>query len=200
MSDERRQTRLLPFRLRRGAGGRGTATARPTDSHEDAELRELLRAWEAPAPSHAARGRMLEAFRRQARAEPLWRRLLTTRVNVPLPLAACAVVALSLLAALIALRPPHVSLEAPANGVPELRVVEVPGPERVVERVVYAGPKVGRGSRRDAEPSARRARVPVRAPERGEEETANYFTRVNMAEFQPAGDMTIRVVRKGEGR
>src|SRR3989440_4467320 len=63
MSDEKRQTRLLPFRLRR-AGVSGHA---PHDFNEDAtvdaELSALLRAWEAPTPSANAGERLLADFR-----------------------------------------------------------------------------------------------------------------------------------------
>ena len=51
MSEEKRQTRLLPFRRRRaGAAGRGADAGRGHEAPaEDAELRRVLLAWEAPA-------------------------------------------------------------------------------------------------------------------------------------------------------
>ena len=46
MSDEKRQTRLLPFRLRRGVTPRPAAdSGAAEDFSADAELTALLRAW-----------------------------------------------------------------------------------------------------------------------------------------------------------
>src|SRR5881628_4191082 len=105
MSDEKRQTRLLPFRLRRRA-----PRADAQDQAPDEGLRELLRAWEAPTASHEARVRLLAEFRAAARRVPLWRRALRAELRVPLPVAACAAVALLSLfafAARSASRPPQ---------------------------------------------------------------------------------------------
>src|SRR5829696_5636375 len=88
MSDEKRQTRLLPFRLRRA--GRADAGAHGAeDFAADAELTALLRTWDVPPPEAGARSRLLADFRASARPVPLWRRALTARVRVPLPVAAC---------------------------------------------------------------------------------------------------------------
>ena len=163
MRDEKRQTRLLPFRLR-GAGGAREfkdARARDEESSADVELGALLRAWEAPAPSGDSRERLLSEFRSSVRRAPLWRRALSAELRVPLPVAACA--ALAVLAALFALtartatggineaaRPARESASAP-EGVrapePAVKIVEVPVErERVVTRYVY----VERGARTPA--------------------------------------------------
>ena len=93
MSDEKRQTRLLPFRLRRArrAGPDGVE-----DFSADAELTALLREWEAPPQSGDARARLLADFRAGVAPAPLWRRALTSQIRVPLPVAACAALALLL--------------------------------------------------------------------------------------------------------
>src|ERR1044072_846883 len=88
MSNEKRQTRLLPFRLRRAsradAGARGEE-----DFSADAGLTAPLRTWEARSQDSVARGRLLADFRASVRRPPLWRRALNAQVRVPLPVAAC---------------------------------------------------------------------------------------------------------------
>ena len=202
MSDEKRQTRLLPFRLRgnafRSAEGGGLETdAVPADE----ELRALLGAWEAPEPSGAARTRLLSEFREQTRSRaPFWKRLLTSSVRVPAPVAACAVVALTASALMLAARGPRLALDAPAalQPAPEVRIVEAPAPpERVVERVVY----VERESRRAAKERGGQLAARGRAgseKESDEESTTSYFTSVDMGEFQPPDEMKIRIVKKGK--
>src|SRR4051812_46211138 len=103
MSDEKRSTRLLAFRLRRDGAARArnagyTSGARVVSSNaeefsEDAELSALLRAWDAPESSAHARERLLAEFRATARRAPLWRRALSAELRVPLPVAACAALA-----------------------------------------------------------------------------------------------------------
>ena len=216
MSDEKRQTRLLPFRLRRaGAGRRGAARRAFGDADDvsaDAELTALLRAWEAPPASPEARGRLLADFRASAARPPFWRRALTAELRVPLPVAACA--ALALLVSLFALgtRPPPQAATAAASGPTPaaVRVVEVPVvEERVVTRTVYVEKKERGGARgvstwaagREAlaaVPAARRAGAPpVAEPAPEADSSAGYFTRVDMNDFEPADEVKIRIVKRG---
>jgi hypothetical protein len=215
MSDEKRQTRLLPFRLRRPA--RTDARANDGDDFSaDPELTALLRTWEVPARDAGARSRLLADFRASVRPAPLWRRALTAQVRVPLPVAAC--LGLALLGSLYALvtRATAVRVEPAAvqsNAQPTaVRIVEVPVvQERVVTRMVYVE-KSKRGAARV---------VSTRAPEREElarrddkneggaeasqsdepaqsrEAQAGYFTRVDMNDFQPAGEVKLRIVSRG---
>jgi hypothetical protein len=122
-------------------------------------------------------------------------------VSVPIPLAACVVVALMLLASALATREPRILLAAPNMPAPvtTLRIVETPGPERVVTRVVYVAGKEGRRSQRAAPLLAAEKRVSDDAASPEAEEASNYFTHVNMKEFQPAEEMKLRVIRKGAG-
>src|SRR4051812_2641578 len=109
MSDEKRPTRLLPFRMRRAAHAHAADYARDArelsadavEFSEDAELSTLLRAWDAPEPSARSRERLLSEFRAGGVRAPVWRRALSAELRVPLPVAPCA--ALPLLAALFAL-------------------------------------------------------------------------------------------------
>ena len=223
MSDEKRQTRLLPFRLRRaGAARRGAAhfgadefaeTSGGEDFSADAELTALLRAWEAPPQSSDASARLLADFRAVARRAPLWRRALAAELRVPLPVAACA--ALALLASLFALGARGRTHTAPvvSTAAAELKVVEVQVVrERVVTQTVYVQKK-GRAEARVAPqpqaPAREASRVTLArgvAPEKGEgraadadarDSDAGYFTRVNMDDFQPAGEVKMRIVSRG---
>jgi hypothetical protein len=209
MSDEKRQTRLLPFRLRRGAASRVAEYDGAEDFSADAELTALLRAWEVPPPGGDARARLLADFRAGAPSAPLWRRVLAAELRVPLPVAACA--ALALLAALFALGARGLTSAAPAEAkaAAELKVVEVPViRERVVTQTVYVGKKE-RGAPRVA-PSQTPARdasreslaqgaarkEPAGQPS-GRDSNAGYFTRVNMEDFQPAEELKMRIVKRG---
>lgn len=214
MSDEKRQTRLLPFRRRRfGAldARRGYGAA-ADDFEADAELTALLRAWEAPPPSASARERLLAEFRAAAPRAPFWRRALTSEIRVPLPVAACAALALLVsLYALAARTRTHGAQPAPSARVEApVRVVEVPViQERVVTRTVYVekkGPAAVRGL--PAPPPGREALAAVpdpgdaEPPKRSEpalstQSPAGYFTRVDMEDFQPAEDVKLRIVKRG---
>lgn len=212
MSDEKRQTRLLPFRLRRAtradAGTKGVE-----DFSADAELTALLRAWDVPPQDAGAWSPLLADFRASVRPVPLWRRALTAQVRVPLPVAACA--ALVLLGSLYVLgaraTAPRVEQSAAQTAAPPaaVRIVEVPVvEERLVTRTVYVEKK-GRGdvqaaSRRqpEREELARRDASEVEIPRHQEpvqnpEAHAGYFTRVDMNDFQPAGEVKLRIVSRG---
>lgn len=198
MSEQRPM--LLPFRLRRRDARRGPGPlCRPDDTPADAELRELLRAWTAPEPAGDARARLLESFRAHTTPPPLWRRLLAARVSVPLPAAACAAAALVASAAALAALWSKSPWSMPAvAGVPAVRLVEVPVPqERVVTRFVYVEREPRRPGARPAPPDA----APT-APAKDEADagdTTSYFTGLDMAEFRPADEMKIRVIKKGRG-
>lgn len=220
MSDEKRQTRLLPFRLRRaGARRAGVAARDAEDFGADAELTTLLRAWDAPPPSDGARQALLADFRATVRPAPLWRRALAAHVRVPLPVAACAVLALMLSPLAFGARPwrkdaapsAPAAEDAPAERV---RVVEVPViQERVVTRTVYVEKKergrergVSSQSRqsddgaRPAPPEAASAKPSDARDEQtpaSPDASAGYFSRVNMEDFQPADEVKIRVVKRG---
>jgi hypothetical protein len=211
MSDEKRQTRLLPFRLRRArhAGADGAE-----DFSADAELRALLREWEAPPQSGGARARLLADFRACAAPAPLWRRALAAQIRVPLPVAACAALALLLTPLAFGARPWTKSTPPPADAAhaPSVRVVEVPVvQERVVTRVVYVNKNErgrGRGvstqaAEREslaAEPTASRrveATTQAAAPAAPADASAGAFTRVDMQDFKPAEEVKFRIVSRG---
>ena len=248
MSDEKRQTRLLPFRLRRDGAARVRASEFSSEARdaaadgeefsEDAELSALLRAWEAPAQSAGARGRLLAEFRENKVRVPLWRRALSAELRVPLPVAACA--ALVLLASVIALvartqTPVKVATQSTPSDVrtsdaPAVKIVELPVErERVVTRFVYVERNAPRAetqrlaaneltettrqststrrsatAERDAlaqSDSNRGGATRHQAVDPSAQSTAeptSYFTRVDMADFQPAEKMELRIVKRGK--
>ena len=214
MSDEKRQTRLLPFRLRRASRANADVHGEK-DFSADAELTALLRTWDVPAQDAGARAGLLADFRASVRRPPLWRRALTAQVRVPLPVAAC--LGLVLLGSLYVLGTRATTRVEPtavqSNVHPTtVRIVEVPVvQERVVTRTVYVekkergAPRVVSSPTEAREELARRddknerdAGAPQSAePARGQEAHAGYFTRVDMNDFQPAGEMKLRIVSRG---
>jgi len=245
MSDEKRQTRLLPFRLRRDARStefKSDARDASADGEElsgDAELSAMLRAWDAPGPSAVARERLLAEFRAGGVRAPLWRRALSAELRVPLPVAACAVVAL--LASVFALvartqTPVQVATQSTPSDVrtsdaPAVKIVELPVErERVVTRYIYVeknaqGAEAQRlaasqqnvttqtptstqrsvtathaalaqsDSKREGASAVRQA---VESSAQSNAEPTSYFTRVDMADFQPAEKMELRLVKRGK--
>lgn len=245
MSDEKRPTRLLPFRMRRAAQARAADYARDArelsadagEFSEDAELSTLLRAWETPDPSARSRERLLAEFRAGGVRAPFWRRALSAELRVPLPVAACA--ALALLASLLALVartqvPAQSATKSTAVDVrtadaPAVKIVELPVErERVVTRIVYVERNAPRAeaqqlaitqqrgttrqltsTRRGAaergvaqsasnSEAARGARTATGSSAQSTAEPTSYFTRVDMADFQPADEMKIRIVKRGK--
>ncbi len=240
MSEEKRQTRLLPFRLRRAAHARAAdqtpgaraVSARAEALSEDAELSGLLRAWDAPEPSASARERLLAEFRANVVRAPLWRRALSAELRVPLPVAACA--ALALLAALFTLASrtqttaqsaltQSTNADVRTNDAPAVKIVELPiERERVVTRIVYVEKNAPRAEARqlsaqqptsprqrgtaprdavtqsNSNREAREVRTAFDSGSRPADEPTSYFTRVDMADFQPADEMKIRIVKRGK--
>lgn len=249
MSDEKRQTRLLKFQLRRDGATRVRSSELKSDARdvtadveefsEDAELSAMLRAWEAPGPTAGARGRLLAEFRARGVRAPLWRRALSAELRVPLPIAACAVVAL--LASLFALAA-RTQTHAPSatqsthadvrtTDAPAVKIVELPSErERVVTRYIYVEKNAPRAEARglaatqqndttQTSTSTQRSVTAARnalaqsdsnredaggvrtALDSGAQSTAeptSYFTRVDMADFQPAEKMELRIVKRGK--
>ncbi|HUQ31032.1 MAG TPA: hypothetical protein VM095_02885 [Pyrinomonadaceae bacterium] len=167
-------------------------------------------------PAHsAARHRLLEplvasrtvAAAAAPRRDPLWKRIFTMRLPIPVPVAAAIALAL-LISSALALRP---SAKAAAPQLPVAttttttaaaaspKVIEVPVfRERVITRTVYVE-KRGR-ERKEAQPltpSNRREGESLTA-RNGEAESVQggFFTRANLTDFQPTGEMTIRVIRR----
>jgi hypothetical protein len=187
------------------------------DFTADAELTALLREWEAPPPSQTARERLLADFRATVRPVPLWRRALTSQIRVPLPVAACAALALVLTPLAFGARTWTKSKPSSANteAAPAVRIVEVPVvQERVVTRTVYVEKKErgrGRGVLSQADERESLAAAPTEqagerrvdagtqeaSPRAGADASAGAFTRVNMEDFQPTDEVKFRILKRG---
>jgi hypothetical protein len=133
----------------------------------------------------------------------LWRRLLTAKLPVPVPVAALVVIAL-LTATVFALRPatkvnvPAISYSLPATPAPP-EVVEVPViREKVVKRTVYvekrAQPK--NAPQRHA-PIIEWNELPLTARNSAKpERQAGIFTRASLTNYQPPDEMKIRIIKR----
>ena len=101
---------------------------------DDHRLHSLLREWEAPAPPAALDPRVRSGFRELH--PPFWRRIWLTRISVPAPLVALAML---LIAAVLwfAIRPARIPVVAPAsraNQVESAGFVPLPrGDARIIE-------------------------------------------------------------------
>lgn len=166
---------------------------------------------------HAALTRRLQDAAGEARAgrrSPFWKRLLTTSIRVPAPLAATAMlllVAVSALALALAARsaPEPVSVAAPpasqGEAAPQIRFIEVPVVrEKIVTQTIYVPRRnSGSGNGGDAV-TARRAsarenlagvgRQNANAPE------AAVPPRANLSGFKPAGEVNLRIIKGSDAR
>ncbi|MBA2734733.1 MAG: hypothetical protein H0U54_17870 [Acidobacteria bacterium] len=134
--------------------------------------------------------------------ESFWKRIFTTKLPVPVPVAAALVLAL-LVSSVLALRPSTkeaattTQLPTVVKASPE--IIEVPVyREKVVTRTVYVEKKM-------PEKNATRPRTPVSKPEettltaRHAEKASGqggFFTQANLTDFQPADEMRIRVIKR----
>jgi hypothetical protein len=187
----------------------------------DEELSALLASWRAPrAPSRALDARLAFAFRQQAHARlPVWRRLLLTRIAVPVPVVAAAVLLLlCAVSATLVLRlkaaPTQPASQAGLSTKLVAERVEVPV-ERVVERIVYVEreqpqqqPRRARrrGETRtpqtaqNASPGAQEAVQASASSSTGSEERKRLeasTATTTMAGFKPAAEVKLRII-KGE--
>lgn len=201
MRHERKYLRLL--RLSTAHKARGAEQMPPrSQMPPDPELRALLSSWDAPEASGTLDRRLLASFRAEQQSivrPPLWRRALTSSVRIPLPIAGVCAVALIATSAALALRPSRITFESTPLASPPAatRLVEVPVVrERVVTRTVFVGKKdrAARQKERQSVITANATDAAENSEGRAGEQTG-YFTRVNMTEFQPAGEMKIRVIK-----
>ena len=140
------------------------------------------------------------------RRDPLWRRILTARLPVPVPLA--AVITLALLGSiLLALRPS--TTEAQATPQPTVaatappKVIEVPVfRERLVTRTVYVEKRQREKTEaRSASPTPRREETTLTALHTDNESgEGGIFTRANLTGFQPPDELKIRIVKRSNLR
>lgn len=186
-------------------GDEGIAAAnervrRLRDPFDDEEIKNLLETWKVPAAPLSLDRRVVEDYRIQI-AAPLWKRMLTASIRVPLPLAA-AVIALLLISgvSLVASRSstPH---ETTVPGPVQIKVVEVPViHEKIVSRAIFAN---RRRSRPRVNPRTEDHNLTtIRKTDKGaasdEGDSGRYFTHADLSGFRPLDEVKIEVIRRNK--
>jgi hypothetical protein len=131
------------------------------------------------------------------------RRVFRSSIRVPVPIAAgFAVACLASILVLATRQTPSRIVEVPGESKTTERVVEVPVyRERIVTRKVYV-------DRKPTEPVAENRLIVTdksiddrlnRVAQASPAEDGGSITRANLTGFQPASDLRIRVIRRGEG-
>ncbi len=152
---------------------------------------------------HAALGQRLRpaAAVVAPRRAPFWRRAFAARLTVPAPAAAVITLAL-LVASVMALRPrttaapSHAPQTQAAAATQPTQVQPAPAVgERVVTRVVYVERR-RRGKREVRRDAAVRGEPTLAAGREKESVQGGLFTRANLTDFQPAGELKIRVIKR----
>jgi hypothetical protein len=167
---------------------------------EDEEMRDILSCWAIRGAPASLDERVLASYRARFNVVPLWRRVLIGSISVPIPVAAAATLLL-MLAGYFAFRN-----QSPV-GLDGLRITRIDDPPRIVEvavpqertmtRTVYIDKRrVGKQSERHKPAGNDSARVVSVA--RTEEDKGAYLTRTDLSGFQPARDMSIRVIRRSD--
>jgi hypothetical protein len=159
---------------------------------------------------HAALSRRLRDAAGDVRVErvPFWKRLLTTSIRVPAPLAATGVLLLlatSILALSLLVRsaPEPVVVAAPnsspAADAPQIKFIEVPiVEEKIITQTVYVPRRnnsargSGKATTRENLAGVRRQNAP--APE------ATAPPRANLSGFKPAGEVNLRIIKGSDTR
>lgn len=130
-----------------------------------------------------------------------WKRVLTTKLSLPAPVAAALVAGLIISSVLAFSRTSGTqTITPPMPSIESVKFVEVPiVQERIVTRTIYVERK--RAAERGARPSSP---VAARATEMNDsaladnkhEDEPGFFTRANLKGFQPADDMKLRVIKR----
>lgn len=109
------------------------------ETERDESLSRLLAQWTPPSVPETLDARVLASYRRRVAHVPFWRRLLSTSIRVPLPVAVAALILLLVAAAALlrnpASRPEEPQLTRAAGGA---RTASV-GDQPVVTRTSLAG-------------------------------------------------------------
>ena len=160
------------------------------DGETGSQLKDLLNEWQVPPASDDLDRRTIAAFRTATLRQPLWRRLFTFRIPLPVAFACCA-----LLVAITAIgMHGRVSLSVPVvevRTVTEVKTIEVPVVQKeIVTHIIY----------RDRKP----AQVALSTPKLDDQKLAvaneangnGYLTNTELTGFQPNADMTLKVIKR----
>ena len=147
----------------------------------------------------------------QQQRVPFWRRLLTTSIRVPAPLAAAGVlllVAVSVFALSLVARsaPEPVVLAAPDSSqgaaAPQIKFIEVPiVEEKIVTQTIYVPRRNNSGEAITARrPSARENLAGAGRQNSTAPEAAAAAPRANLSGFKPAGEVNLRIIKGSDAR
>lgn len=162
------------------------------ESMADSELKSLLRRWQSPHPPRALDQRVMISYRAQTARLPLWRRILTTSISVPIPVAA-AMVAVMVLGTFVLTRKSDGIAQQEPIIVERIRIVEVPRvEEKVVTRIVYRN----RSNEKTDQDKQSIAPQNISLTIADEENAKGYITGADLAGFQPNREMNLKVIRK----
>ncbi|MDQ1560371.1 MAG: hypothetical protein QOD32_3431 [Pyrinomonadaceae bacterium] len=141
-----------------------------------------------------------------------WKRLLTTSIRVPAPLAAAAallLVATSVATVALVVRPAPepIGIAAPPavqpEAAPQIKFVEVPVvEEKIVTQIIYLPRRVDGGSDNARQLASRENLAGVRrqnAPPAANASTAT-TPRANLSGFKPAGEVNLRIIKGSDAR
>lgn len=161
----------------------------------DSELQALLGKWPTPASLRALDQRVLLSYRAQTTRVPWWRRMLTSTISLPVPVAAALVLVPALAAAALLGQRQLPAPQAPPIIVERIKAVEVPVVrERVVSRIVYREKKPAPAS--SARPKSALESMSLALA--SGDNLQGYFTDTNLAGFQPNAEMNFKVIKKAD--
>jgi hypothetical protein len=191
-----------------------SAAAMPRESYWPQYHAALSRRLHAAAGEMQA-GEMQTSHARAQRRQsvPFWKRLLTTSIRVPAPVAAAAVlllVAVSMFALSLAARnaPEAVVLAAPGSSQgeaapPQIKFIEVPVvQEKIITQTIYVPRRNSRNDGGGGDAASRRAPVRENLAEVGRQNApgAEATPRANLSGFKPAGEVNLRIIKGSDAR
>jgi len=171
---------------------------------EDRELKSLLESWPAPAALPSLDRRVMAAYREQTAAASatklsLWKRIFA--VSVPVPVAAAAMVLLMGAAWMAGRARGTVTINLPAPDAQTERVIEVPVErERIVTRTMPVNVCRHR-KEQPPQPLTEKLAAEKKQPRtllQSSGEDQIYFTRADLAGFEPVAEVQIRITKGGQ--
>jgi hypothetical protein len=139
----------------------------------DRELQDLLQKWTPPEMPRTLKMNLVETYRKRQKRN--WRWLFAGSLQVPIPIAALAILAMSGLAIAVLMSkfqsPLKPLLPQVVNHVVEIPVVR----DRVIARTIYREP-----------PAPRKKAIPAS------------YQGINLREFKPVASLSPRIIRRSQ--
>jgi hypothetical protein len=182
MRDEKRTD--VNFSIKKaGNDSSGEDCKEAADGAVDKELNTLLKQWQAPAVSAALDMQVTATYRRELHRPPFWRRVFTTRIGVPVPIAAgvLMVLAATSFLAVRSFQPSVAKTDKTVAQITQAKVLEPPANSEAgtaPHEAPAANPDRNAGAERAASGSA-------------------YITKVDLTGFKPVKTLTIRHLPRG---